>query len=501
MNINSWRQLDIRIYAVAASVLVSVLTILVPDTPNDDAYVYIRTAEIALSDGIATAFQHYEWASYSLLIAALGKLGLDLFTAAYLINALFYGIVVFTFVSIVKEIENSRLVLAFATITVLVYPQLNEYRYLIIRDIGFWSFSLFALWQFLLYARSHSLGHAAGYCASLLLAASFRAEAMVYLLLTPLALLFDTRYARKECLRVFFRLIGMVAITLVLSLLLLATLGFDIGGLFLDFVSVYEPFVNNTFNPDQAEVSELGRALFGEYAASYSQEYITAFMATGLLAILAANLFNGIGGPYLWVLVYGFATRQLKIARSVAVPVLVFLLINTAILFVFLFITRYLSSRYAMLFSLLLALFVPMILARVWAISIEKQQTLVTRFLIIFLAYCAFDSYLSFGESKDYVFDSIEWITEQSSETTGVVTNSHAVAYFTGRVENYDETLRFLTEQEIIGARENDLIVVEMHYEMTQLVSSASIENLLELEVAFPSNQDQRLAIFRRVNP
>ena len=55
----NWRQFDIRIFAVIASLVISAFTILVPDTPNDDAFVYIRTAEIVLSDGIAAAFQHY----------------------------------------------------------------------------------------------------------------------------------------------------------------------------------------------------------------------------------------------------------------------------------------------------------------------------------------------------------------------------------------------------------------------------------------------------------
>jgi len=37
--------------AVILSVLISIITILFPDTPNDDAYVYIKTAEIFLAEG------------------------------------------------------------------------------------------------------------------------------------------------------------------------------------------------------------------------------------------------------------------------------------------------------------------------------------------------------------------------------------------------------------------------------------------------------------------
>ncbi|MEX2130582.1 MAG: hypothetical protein WD772_03780, partial [Pseudohongiellaceae bacterium] len=59
----SWPQLDIRFYAVAASLLISVLTYLTRTTPNDDSYIYIRTAEIFLDEGVAAAIAHYQWAT------------------------------------------------------------------------------------------------------------------------------------------------------------------------------------------------------------------------------------------------------------------------------------------------------------------------------------------------------------------------------------------------------------------------------------------------------
>ena len=42
---------DIRIIGVLISLLISCFTILNPGLPNDDAYSYIRIAEIALNEG------------------------------------------------------------------------------------------------------------------------------------------------------------------------------------------------------------------------------------------------------------------------------------------------------------------------------------------------------------------------------------------------------------------------------------------------------------------
>ena len=215
MTTYSWRQFDIRTYAVITSLVISAFVILFPDSPNDDSYTYIRTAEIFLDQGITAAYQHYSWATYSILIGLVGSSGIDLFTAAYLLNALFYAILTYAFISIVMEIDASIKVVAMAAVTVLVYPQLNEYRYFIIRDSGFWALSLLAFYQYLRFAKTAESKFAVGFCAALLLAATLRAEAMIYLLATPLALLFDNRFERPQRNRRFLLLAGMVATAIV----------------------------------------------------------------------------------------------------------------------------------------------------------------------------------------------------------------------------------------------------------------------------------------------
>jgi uncharacterized protein with PQ loop repeat len=127
MNLD-WRQHDIRWTAVVASLVLSLFTLLLQETPNADAYTDARTAEIFLVDGIIAAYQHYSWATYSILIGIVSTTGLDVFSAGLLVNAMFYAILVYAFLSIVKQINDSEPLLAIAAICILVYPQLNEYR-------------------------------------------------------------------------------------------------------------------------------------------------------------------------------------------------------------------------------------------------------------------------------------------------------------------------------------------------------------------------------------
>ncbi|MEQ8954049.1 MAG: hypothetical protein RL120_07925, partial [Gammaproteobacteria bacterium] len=181
MSIAKWRKFDIRLLAVAGSLLLSVYTILLPQLPNDDAYTYIRTAEIYLQGGLAAAFDHYPWAGYSIVIAWVSQLGVSLFTAAYVLNALFFALISWAYLSVLREVDDSPEFLLVATLTILLFPELNEYRYLIIRDTGFWALALLALHQLLLYTRTVRLLHAALFCLALLLGSCLRPEAIVYL--------------------------------------------------------------------------------------------------------------------------------------------------------------------------------------------------------------------------------------------------------------------------------------------------------------------------------
>ena len=60
---------------------------------------------------------------------------------------------------------------------------------------------------------------------------------------------------------------------------------------------------------------------------------------------------------------------------------------------------------------------------------------------------------------------------------------------------------RFVTEDQIHALRPSDLIAIEMHYEMLQLVEKESVKPFIELQVALPSIEDMTLAIYKKVDP
>ncbi len=491
-----WQRIDIRLLAVMTSLVISGFTLFFVELPNDDAYVYVRTAQIFLDEGAAAAFAHYGWAGYSILIGMVSQLGIPLFSAAYLINAALFALLVYTFVSLAMKLSDDPRIAQFAALTVLLYPELNEFRHYVIRDIGFWAFSLFGLLQFMRFREAPDSRSAMRFITSLLLATLFRAEAALYLAVMPLTLLVDPALQsaqRKQLFWILGRLVYGAGIAITVALLIM---GVNLPGQVLEFFSVYLPFIQGTFDPTPAETAELGRLLFGEYAATFSQEYMTGVIAAGLLVILAMSVFYGISGAYFWLLVYGAWKRYLPIRHSAYWPALAYIAVNTLILLCFLYITRYLSSRYAMLLSVLLVLLLPFVVVRLQDAAGSKSK-LVRSLLILFFAFCFFDAHVSFGRSRDYLLDSANYVSGNLNPANTVLTNNHTIAYFSGQVPAFDEVERILTSEQISAMAPGDLLAVEMIAEMRTLLAGPEMTEKLQPIASFPA-QSPQVIVYRR---
>ncbi len=493
---------DIRIIGVLISLLISCFTTLNPSLPNDDAYSYIRIAEIALNEGIYASWQYYSWATYSLLIAFVGKLGIDLITAAHIVNAFFLSLLVYSYISIVSLLDTSKPVAILAVICILVFPSLNEFRFDIIRDIAMWALCLFGLWQFLLFMESNQLRNFLVFCGSITVASFFRAEAIIYMFSLPMALLFDDRHQRKFRYQQLKKCIGIIASVLFLMFLLFGIMGINLLSVLLRFISVYEPFLSNLTSLSDVQNYSLSRGIFGEYAQTYSGPYLGLFMTAGLLAILIVKLFEGIGVPFFFLLTYGAFKRTINLQRFKFFPILIFLLTNLTIVFIFITITKFVSTRYSMLFCLALILFVPLILDKIVArVQQNSLKILGNRVLILFFGYCAFDSFITFGSSKSYIKESLAWYQAENPSNKSLVTNNHAIAYFSGDIENYDKVPRIISEKAILDLEVNDLIFLEMNYEALQVIERKSVTPYINLQAAFPDRENMRLAVYRRVDP
>ncbi|MYE98635.1 MAG: hypothetical protein F4234_00305 [Gammaproteobacteria bacterium] len=497
---------DLRIWAVAASLLLSVYAGFTVPVPNDDAFVYIRTAQLFQQDGIAAAFDHYAWAGYSVLIGLTAAAGLELFTAAYLLNGLFFSILTFAFVSICREFSQDRFLLALAALTILLFPEINEYRFQILRDSGFWAFVMLGMWWLIRYGAEGSWKFCLYYCGALLLAAIFRPEAMLYLLAAPLCLLFDRRHERAERYLLCFRVQGVAVAALLLCFLAGLAFNLDLFQQAAALASAYAPFLQSLFDPGGQEMAAMAEAIFGEHAATYSGRYLPFFLLAGLMVILAAELLYAVGMPFSLILIWGCWKKWLLPDRDMALPVIAFTVVNLLVVLAFLLVTRYLTSRYAMVFSLGLALAVPFtareMLARIApGTRLAAGNRLAPGLLVLFFVFSAVDSYYTFGRSKSYIGDAVEWLNDNSGETAQLLTNNRAVAYYSGMVAEYDQVQPRLTRQQVLAATPGDLIVVETSAVIEQLLAQPDITELLEPAITLLDAQEPRMRIYQRIIP
>jgi hypothetical protein len=492
-----WRNIDIRTLAILVSCALSLWHVLVNPIPNADAFSYVRTADIYLESGVAAAFAWYPSATYPVLMGLVHQVtGIDLFTAGQLINTVFYAIVVYAFISIPLEFRNTQRIALIAAAFILIFPTLNEYRYYLIRDIGFLAFMLLGALHLIRYAKLAKHQHGIAFIVLVFAAALFRSEALAYLALAPIALISRTQNAWQLFIRLEAYLLGLG----VGALAFLFILNIDVIDILQRVLTVYGPFLRDALFAMSDGDSDLSVAIFGDYASNFSGQYIWLFMLSGLSAVLLAQLLKGLGVPALLLLFYGLSKHREDLFQKDTRVLLSFTLISFTILLAFLALTRFISTRYTMMFSLSILVLLPLILDNLLT-RIEQMQArkLANAAVIFLLTFSAVDAHISFGGSRTSLQSAVDWVLTNTQEGEAFLTNSRYVAYHTGRVEDYDVISRYIEDDVIQNAQYGTILVL-----MTSSSNDAQIERSVEFQqiealAAFPNTEEPEVLIYRRL--
>ena len=189
--VTKWQRLvedqqTLRLLVVLVSLLWSAVVLLQNPVLNDDAYGYLRAALLFREEGLAAVFDRYGWYGYSVLIGVLDA-GLPggVKAAAHVLDAALLALLVLAFVdcaALLQPAPRTRLLAA----GILLFPLLNEMRFYVVRDFGFWAFTLLSLSQLERQRRQPGWWPACGWCLALLAATLFRLEALLLAAFTPL---------------------------------------------------------------------------------------------------------------------------------------------------------------------------------------------------------------------------------------------------------------------------------------------------------------------------
>ncbi len=426
------KPVDYRLVA-GLSLLVSAWLIAIDPLINQDAIIYLRTAEAYLQEGFAASQSLFGRPLLSICFATLHQLtGLPLPWAGLLLNTLFYVVFNVAFVATVHTLGGDRRIQWLAAIVILSHPILNDHRSSIMRDPAYWGFSLLAFRQLLLYLRRPGLRHQCGWTICVLAATLFRFEGLFFALLAPLALLAipGLEHRRRHSLRLLSPWLAAVAL-LALGLWLYAS-GHPGGRPLFPAIGAY---LDNllTFPEQFSRVAGLTSWVMLEFS---SKEDAGLAVLAGLAAILLLNLCRAVTWPYVAALLWGLRDRAAARLRP-GDHRLLQLHVSITLLYLTLFtlINRFMLERYANQAVIFLLLYLPFVLNGLWSDAGRRWKRPVVALL---LAGMCLDTLHNTDYQKAFIRDAARWLRENTPEDASLVSNDEYIAYFGARAVDWE---------------------------------------------------------------
>jgi len=261
--------------AFFASLLLSIIALSFEVTIGTDAATYLDAARIFHDAGARVALAYYDWPWFSILIGWVhGFSGLTLESIGYFFCVLLLaGFCALLVDVIVQRIPGSA---GWALLVVLALPALNIQRGEIMREPGFWFFSMLTFWLALRWhERRGGWGQAILMQATVLLAAMFRLEAVI---LMPALMIWQALHIKKQVdgwlrlmqvslLPVLVAVLGVIGL-LTRDLLLLDRVNYYVyaitpRSLFAEFFSYSQQFAASM--PSKFAMGDSGKILFAGF--------------------------------------------------------------------------------------------------------------------------------------------------------------------------------------------------------------------------------------------
>lgn len=412
------------------SLLLSGLAMHFQPVVGKDAAFYLDISQNFLDQGLASAFGRFDWPWFPVLIAISHALtGIGLETVAYLWCALFMaGACALMVDMVVRRLPGSGF---WACLVVLAMPAFNAFRGEILREFGFWFFSVLTLWCAMRWQDRGGWLGALGIQVSVVLAALFRFEAV---LLMPALVLWLVPGLRTR--DGWMRMVQLVALPLcaVIAMILLLR-----GLLHLDrienFLAMVDP--QQVFSKFNAVSDRLASTVLMKYSADDAGK-ILVFGMLGVTLLAFAKLLGPFAIPFLTRTGWRGVRSSLKTFDLFAWTWLCYLLV-----LMFFFVQQlFINSRYA---SYLDWLAVPLVVAGVYAFTQRFPRG--GKGLAVLAVLVLLANVISLSPKKTHYIEAGHWVAEHVEPNASVYYSDPRIGYYAGR--GYE--LRALEQEEALG--------------------------------------------------
>lgn len=390
-------------------------------TINTDGILYLETAQRFVEQGAEAAFREFDWPFFPILIGLVHQgLGIGYEHAALGLNALLLALLSGGFVALYRQIAPGNGHPWLAAAVIVLSPELNDYRTYIIRDIGYWCLSLWAVLHFLRYSAFPNALNALAWQACIAGALAFRIEAIALATLLPLTCLKDERPVRRW---LGVNSLFLPGVVLTAGVLLATRSGRPDASGYMEQLSDYLSL--GTLAKNFAGHAE---AIAQHAQDFYAQTDARLLLAGGTLFLFVAKTAMSLGWAYAPLLAWGLWKKKAGLTH----PLLWYAAAITAVPLAAFAVNRlFLTGRYMGLLAILLSLPVARTLEELLYPPNRRQPALhiavVAAGLVLLL-----DALIRTGPSKAYIREAGNWLHAHIAESAALCSEDPTVPYYAG---------------------------------------------------------------------
>jgi hypothetical protein len=471
-----------------ASLLLSAFAVAGKISPNNDGMLYVEAAQLFQQGGFEAARQVYDWLFYSVLIALVSSLtGMHAESVAYALAGVMLAALGALLVDVTRMLYPQA---AWAAVViVLALPALNGYRDFIIREHGMWLFVVLSVWLSMRWSRRPGWLLAFASQASVGLAALFRPEALIFVLV-PL-LCFGAR-RRESGVRPYLQFLALPLVGGgVIAGLWLAghPLGWDKMASQLQALALLSKMDG---------FRELGAAIAPTLSPHLSDKDAAWVIVTGAVALIPIKFATNLGLFVIPLLRGVTARRGCGTAGDEAGAVLWAVVVYGVVLLAFVLDQYWLSARFVVLLNLLVVPFVAYGTCLLWQAWPRWRWAIVLLIAVTAVAHVA-----STSPKKTRYAEAAAWVAAEPVPPARIYFEEKVVAYLAGFGYHNIPSTTIAGRTELLAALEAgrfDLVLLDGRTDDEALVEWAS-RHALELRRSFRDDRGRAVYAFEFVRP
>ena len=398
----------------AASLLLSLIAYLGSVTIGKDGALYVDIARTIVDHGLAAGATRFNWIGFPALLAGLHLLTrISIEALAYLTCALFMAGTCTLLVHL--TLQRAPRAAWWIVLVALAMPAFNSFRDDIIREHGFWFFSVLSIWLAYRWQEHGGWWRALLVQAAIGGAVAFRLEALLLEFALVLWLAPSLR-ERAGWLRLvqlcWLPLLGAAGLLLVATQLSSSRLDYYLT--MLNPLQIYDDF----------------QAITRQFAASlqykYSRDDAHIVVLAGVIGLISFK-FMKLLGPFILPLFSSAGRRGLKqAALDFSLPCIAAGL-YFMVLLIFFFHEQFVNSRYLSFLNLLLTPLAALALAHFSASHRKLAKLLLGLALLVMLA-----NVVSFSAKKTHYIEAGRWLAEHAVASDVIYYDDPRIAYYAG---------------------------------------------------------------------